>query len=151
MIRYGNDFMVVDWKNDGEDVKKNSEDTGHHYQQYADSFKFKPHVTWSRISTGTPAFRIKGFGYLSDMAGFSLYCNEEELPNILGFCNSSVAKYYLDFLAPTLNIMTGPVLSLPYDADEVSVKEDVSKAIELSKADWDDFEVSWNYKKHPMV
>lgn len=46
---YGNDIAVIDWKNDGEDIRKNSQLTGHHYQQYADELKFKPLVTWSSI------------------------------------------------------------------------------------------------------
>src|SRR5690606_37964346 len=63
---YGNDAAVIRWDNDGEAIKRNSAVTGHHYQQYADALKFQPMVTWSRISTGSPAFRMKGAGYLSD-------------------------------------------------------------------------------------
>lgn len=149
---YGNDYMVINWKNDGEDIKENSEKTGHHYQQYTDNMKFKPLVTWSRIATGTPAFRIKGSGYLSDMAGFSLYGEPNILKRVLGFCNSCVAKYYLDFLAPTLNIMTAPVLSLPFDIKDTNgIDEIVDEIIKLSKEDWDNFEISWNFKSHTLM
>ncbi len=149
---YGNDFNVVNWRNDGEDVKKNSEVTGHHYQQYAENLKFKPLVTWSRISTGVPAFRYKGYGFLSDMAGFSLFASEEKLKYAVGFCNSVVARYYLDFLAPTLNIMVGSVLSMPYIEDnESSTNSIVESTIALSREDWDSFEVSWDYEEHPFV
>lgn len=150
---YGNDFAVVDWKNDGEDIKRNSETTGHHYQQYSDELKFKPLVTWSRVSTGVPAFRYKSFGFLSDMAGFSLFSTEDKLKYAVGYCNSIVARYYLDFLAPTLNIMVGSVLSLPLvdSSYEDVIKTTVDQAINISKTDWDAFEYSWDFQCHPLI
>lgn len=96
--------------------------TGHHYQQYADDLKFQPLITWSRITTGTPAFRYKPFGYLSDMAGFCLYSKGSDLEIVLAFCNSVVANHYLKVLSPTLNIMTGQVLALPYNCNLANQK-----------------------------
>lgn len=151
---YGNDYSIINWQDNGRAIIHNSEVTGHHYQQYADNLKFKPLVTWSRVSTGTPAFRYKHNGYLCDMAGFSLYADSEELKVILAYCNSKVARYYLEFLAPTLNIMVGSVLSMPYIAD-ISKRSDiislVETAIQLAKDDWDQDETSWDFKKHPLI
>lgn len=149
---FGNDFYVIDWKNDGADIKRNSEKTGHHYQQYADELKFQPLITWSRISTGLPAFRYKPEGYLCDMAGFSLYAEKDILKYALAFCNSVVARYYLEFLAPTLNIMVGSVQALPLViTQEESVVAIVETIITLSKQEWDSFELSWNFKTHPLA
>lgn len=151
---YGNDEIVIDWRNDGESIKQNSLKTGHHYQQYSDELKFQPMVTWSRISSGSPAFRFKGSGYLSDMAGFSLYSNSTDLNRIIAFCNSVVAKHYLSFLAPTLNFMIGPVVSMPFivtEEDDVNINPIALKNISLSKVDWDSFEISWNFTRHPLV
>lgn len=151
---YGNDSTVINWKNDGEEIKSNSIATGHHYQQYADTLKFQPLVTWSRISTGTPAFRLKPYGFLSDMAGFSLYADEKKLKGIIAYCNSKVARYYLDFLAPTLNIMVGSVHALPYK-DDITAREDIDALVDeimgISKKDWDSFECSWGFQKHPLI
>lgn len=150
---YGNDYCVIDWHNDGENIKNNSEITGHHYQQYDNALKFKPLVTWSRISTGSPAFRIKPNGYLSDMAGFSMYSQRINLVLLTAFCNSVVAELFLSFLAPTLNFMIGPVMSMPLKESlaEESVIEYGTDAIQLSKNDWDSFETSWDFKRHPLV
>lgn len=150
----GNDYYVVWWQNDGEQIKFSSQQTGHHYQQYADDLKFKPLVTWSRITTGCPAFRYKDFGYLSDMAGFCLYSNSIDLRCVAAFCNSVVAAYYLQILAPTLNIMTGQVLALPLSSLDDSNEQIVSTAkscIQVAKENWDKFETSWNFKRHPLV
>lgn len=133
---YGNDATVIDWKNDGEDIIRNSQITGHHYQQYAEELKFKPLVTWSRISTGAPAFRIKKYGYLSDMAGFSMFSSIIDLKFIVAFCNSVVAKKFLEFLAPTLNYMIGPVTSMPiksFDKNKEGILNEVNSAIKYQK------------------
>ena len=151
---YGNDASVIDWKNDGEDIIRNSQITGHHYQQYAEELKFKPLVTWSRISTGAPAFRIKKYGYLSDMAGFSMFSSTIDLKLIVAFCNSVVAKKFLEFLAPTLNYMIGPVTSMPiksFDKNKEGILNEVNSAIKISKEDWDSFETSWDFKRHPLI
>ena len=151
---YGNDYSIVNWQNNGRDIILSSAITGHHYQQYPDNLKFKPLITWSRVSTGTPAFRYKQNGYLCDMAGFSLYTNGGNLKPILAFCNSKVARYYLEFLAPTLNIMVGSVLSMPYIdqiQDKARTSELVDKAILLTKEDWDQEETSWDFEKNALL
>lgn len=149
---YGNDECVIKWKNDGSEIKQNSVDSGHHYQQYADDLKFKPMVTWSRIATGKPAFRVKEYGYLSDMAGFSLYSNDKNIYFLCGFCNSAVAEEYLKFMAPTLNIMTGPVLSLPIiENTRNEVEPIIKECVDTAKEDWDAFETSWGFEKHPLL
>lgn len=148
----GNDSVVINWKNDGEDIKRSSEITGHHYQQYADGLKFQPLITWSRISTGIPSFRFKSSGYLSDMAGFSLFAETKMLLYLLGFCNSNVAAYYLEFLAPTLNIMTGSVLALPCLKKEIKeIYDYVNLCIDITQRDWDAFECSWSFSRHPLL
>ena len=150
----GNDLTVIDWQNDGEHIKENSQLTGHHYQQYADSLKFKPLVTWSRITTGTPAFRLKSSGYLSDMAGFSLYSDEMNLRVVAAYCNSVVAKHYLSFLAPTLNIMVGSVLSMPFDLP-VNESNNINRRVDIlmgiSEYDWNSFETSWDFQHQPLL
>lgn len=147
---YGNNEYVVDWRNDGENIKRNSALTGHHYQQYDDSLKFKTMITWSRIATNVTSFRVKS-NFLSDMSGFSLYPIENKNTFFLtGFLNSVVAKEYLKILAPTLNFMVGPVISLPII--KVSDKESfVEKNISISKLDWDSHETSWDFEENEIV
>ena len=146
----GNEDTVINWRNDGEDIKKSSLLTGHHYQEYASKYKFAPLVTWSRITSGKPSFRFRDHGSLSDMAGFSLFADVNELYTIIGLCNSIVGDYYLRFLAPTMNIMVGQVLAIPYLPNNIS-HTNIKRNIELSQSDWNSFEASWDFKKHPLV
>jgi hypothetical protein len=151
----GNDECVVDWKNDGQDIKENSEKTGHHYQQYSDTLKFQPMITWSRISSIAPAFRYKGHGYLSDMSGFSLYPNRSiDFNYLLAICNSKVGKAFLDLLSPTINYMIGPVTSIPIIYKELLLKTTsniVENCIKISRQDWDAHETSWDFQENELI
>ena len=150
----GNNYNVVFWRNDGEKIKANSLTTGHHYQQYSDELKFRPLITWSRITTGIPAFRYKPFGYLSDMAGFCLYSKGTDLRYVIALCNSKVGNYYLSVLAPTLNIMTGQVLSLPFNPEiegQKNILQFVEHCINQVIEDWDSNESSWDFQRHPLI
>lgn len=78
--------------------------------------------------------------------------NTEELLCGLGLLNSSVAMYYLRFLAPTLDYSEGPVGSVPYLADDVTrINELVECSIAVAKNDYDSFEESWEFGKHPLL
>jgi len=151
---HGNNENVINWKNDGEDIKNISKKTGRHSQEYLDELKFKPMITWSRISSGAPSFRVKDAGYLSDMAGFSLYTSSNNLNYIAAFCNSVVAKHYLSILSPTLNFMIGQVVSMPYINSSKYYNDVETKAkinVSISKEDWNSFETSWDFKVFPLV
>ncbi|MFJ6920541.1 MAG: BREX-1 system adenine-specific DNA-methyltransferase PglX [Lactobacillus crispatus] len=148
---YGNDLTVIDWKNDGRDIKDTSEKSGHHYQEYSDNLKFRSMITWTRISSNTPSFRYKNSGYLSDMAGFSIYPDSKNIMEILGLCNSKVSLYFLEFLSPTINYMLGQVLSLVFIKSNKIPTELIENNVKISKQDWDAFETSWDFQKSPLL
>lgn len=146
---YGNNEYIIYWANDGEEVKRQSEISGHHYQQYDDNLKFRPMVTWSRIATDRTSFRFKQ-AFLSDMSGFSLYAEPSSLKLYMAFLNSNVATEYLKVVSPTLNFMVGPVTSLPILPIH-NVKTIVDENINISKIDWDSHETSWDFNLNPLV
>lgn len=152
---YGNNFHIVNWKNDGKEVKEYGDIHNHHWQQYSDSLKFKPLITWTRVTTGAPAFRKKDFGFLSDMAGFSLYPQESDYNEYsLGYLNSCVSRFFLTMFSQNTNVMLGQVLSLPLivsDNDMPRINSQVLSACNISKKDWDSFEISWDFSIHPLL
>lgn len=152
---HGNNECVVVWQNDGEEIRRNAEETGHHWQQYSDALKFRPMVTWSRISSGSAAFRYKPAGFMSDMAGFSIYPHViEDIFAMLGFANSKASGEFLSFLSPTVNFMLGQILTLPYDHSEsirTTVTPVVKRIIELSEQDYRRYETSWDYSVCPLL
>lgn len=145
---YGNNDFVVNWKNNGKEIKA---DKGHNFPPKA----FDSVVTWSQISSGDIAFRYKPFGGISDSGGPSMYSDDkEELKYLQGIANTKVILQIQKIISPTLNNNVGAIASYPIIQtkeyrDEVIELVDVNRA--LSKEDWDSFETSWDFERHPLL
>lgn len=150
----GNHDYVIRWVDDGQNVFDHAKETGHHSQDYDSSLKFRPNISWSDISSGAPSFRLRNFE-LSDHKGMPFYPVSRSLEFCLGMLNSSCVRAFLLFLSPTLSLNIGELEKLP--APEVnerigcSIEEKVNFCVGLSKNDWDSFETSWDFKRHPLV
>ena len=154
---YGNNDYVVNWKNNGEEIKywvtHNPKDpnTKHWSRRlFNTECYFKDIVTWSGISSGAPSMRVAHNSIFGSGAKAILPKNRSEF--YLAFLNSCVALQYLKALSPTLNYESGHIASLPIiriDNDDLAVR--VQNCIELSKNDWDSFETSWDFKRNPLV
>lgn len=115
---------------------------------------FKPMLTWSKVSSGVVAFRFRPKGSLFDVAGTSIFGDEKTLRYLQGACNSSVIMRVASMLSPTLNFEVGQIATYPIIQNEElepSVNATVDSCRELSKTDWDSFETSWDFKRHPLV
>lgn len=143
---YGNNDWVINWGLDGKELKASSANLR------SPQFYFKKAVTWSALSSGRPGFRFSDQGALSNTAGSSMFPEEKDISSVLAYMNSSVALKALELLAPTLNYSAGPVGSVPLMPDYIDRCPEISaKCVSISKTDWDSFEISWNFKRHPLV
>lgn len=145
---YGNNEYLINYGNDGEEIKAYG-----HLVPRSLKYQFRESVTWNKITSGTTAFRYKPVGTMFDVGGLSLFPNlKNDLMYILGLCNSVVVNRFLKIISPTLNCETGHVASLPIIVKkEELVKQMVYDNISLSKSDWDSFETSWDFTKHPLL
>lgn len=146
---YGNNECVINWENNGGLVREFSGSV----IRNPDCF-FKPSITWSKISSGSIAFRFKPAGHIFDVAGTSVFSDEESLKYLQGACNSSVIMRVASMLSPTLNFEVGQIATYPIiqnEEQELLVNDMVDSCRELSKTDWDSFETSWDFKHHPLV
>ena len=146
---YGNNDCVINWRNDGEDVKSYSGSVIRNPQCY-----FSPCISWSKISSGSIAFRYKPVGHIFDVAGTSIFADAESLVYLLGACNSSVVLRIASMLSPTLNFEVGQIATYPIVVNEQevdSVKGIVAQLISDSKTDWDAYEASWDFERHPLL
>ena len=145
---YGNNEYLINYGNDGEEIKAYG-----HLVPRSLKYQFRESVTWNKITSGTTAFRYKPVGTMFDVGGLSLFPNlKNDLMYILGLCNSVVVNRFLKIISPTLNCETGHVASLPIIVKkEDLVKQMVYDNISLSKSDWDFFETSWDFTKHPLL
>ena len=152
---YGNNDCVVNWENGGYEIRNFVDATGRQLSRPQNtSCYFKPCITWSKISSGSIAFRYKPEGHVFDVAGTSIFAEHEQLAYLHGACNSSVILKIASMLSPTLNFEVGQIAAYPIIIDE-GKKEIVENLVDenrlLSKADWDTFESSWDYVRHPLI
>ena len=139
---------VVYWGINGENIMKSPKAT-----IPDDSFLFKESVAWNDISTDSFAVRYIDAGIIGGHTCPAIFTGYEDLLYYLAFMTTKVTTYFLAFLSPTLHNNTGDVLKMPIVRNN---KPDVvvgisEENIALSRKDWNSFETSWNFKKHPLV
>ena len=152
---YGNSEYVVNYENDGEEIKEYTSHLpqGTWVRIKSRDFYFKDSITWTFIAI-TPGFRYCPTGYIFDVAGSSLFINKDLQEYTLGFLCSSVATCFLNILNPTMNIQTNDVKSLPLIIDynqKGKIEKIVADNIYLCKQDWDENETSWDFKKCVLI
>lgn len=152
---YGNREYVVNWENDGYEIKNFRDEKGKLRSRPQNlQYYFKPSITWSDITSASFSGRYSEKGFIFDIKGSSGFPDEKILPYVLGFLNSSVSQKCIKILNPTITTQVGDMARIPVILDEekrTEIIERVSFCIDTSKNDWNSFETSWDFKKHPLV
>ena len=149
---FGNHNKVVLWDNKGEAIRSEKSSVVRNSSYY-----FKKGITWKRIGSSDFFMRYLPEGFIFDQAGDSMFITDDNLLlYILGFVNTKVAFEAFKMIAPTLNLTAGNLNKLPIvvaDAEDNNneIKGLVSECIVYEKTDWDSFETSWDFKKHPLI
>ncbi len=155
---YGNYDYLVNWENDGYEIKHFVDDKGklRSRPQNTTSY-FKQSVTWSLITSSNFAARFRLKGSIHDVAGMSAFAESvEELYFALGLLNTKLANYFFKILNPTMNLQLGNFMYLPYKKpnstnERIVLIDTVKSNIQNSKQDWDSFETSWDFSIHPLL
>ena len=142
---YGNRDWVIFWENDGAEIKASPNSGLQGKNMYFNEF-----ASWSKISSKGNPLRYFAKNCLFD-SGAPAIANEL-LYVTMALMNGKVGQYYLAMLSPTLNLQVGDVKSIPLvDADRDNIEKVVQDNIDISKADWDSFEISWDFQHHPLL
>lgn len=154
---FGNADYLINYENDGKEVKDNAQKLYGSVTRTIKSISeyFKPCISWSKISSGSIAFRYYPQGYIFDVAGCCIFFKDIAKFNYyFGFLNNNITLEILKAISPTLNYEAGHIASLPVIYNE-SKNEEISKIVDCniktSRADWDQYETSWDFKKNPLV
>lgn len=150
------DLIVVNWKNDGSEVKSFRNAAGKLAARPQNTqWYFKQGLTWNKLSSSRFAVKFKRSGYIFDDTSRSAFPKKPEwLKYIIGLLCSRVAFEYLKALNPTMSFTNGDLVRIPvlFETEKKqSIDKQVICCIVESKADWDSFETSWDFKKHPLV
>ena len=152
---YGNLEWVINYENDGKEIKdfaisiyKCSSRTIQNTQFY-----FQEGLTWSALTSGGFSVRWQEEGALFGSGGYCAFVDDSLRFYVLALLNSKVTGAFAQFVSPTLNYEVGHIKTIPVVVTEKNqiVTDYTLDNISLSRADWDFFETSWDFKKHPMV
>ena len=150
---YGNNDYVIDWENDGYKLKNFRHADGRQKSRPQNlQYMKKEGLTYTNISSGNLSVRYSPDGFLFDAAGSMIFCEKKILFYILGFMTSKVALSYTSVSSPTMTFEVGQLASLPLMyKPEQTIDKRVNECIQIEKEDWDSFETSWDFKRHPLV
>ena len=151
---YGNNDYVVNWENDGYEIKHNFDDNGKLRSRPQNTqFYFKNGITWTLLSSSNFGVRISESHSIFDVNGMSAFSDSESMNRyILGYLASKVNFKILMIINPTLAFQAGDISKCPLIIkNENNIEKIVDLNISFSKSDWDSFETSWNFKVHPLV
>ena len=147
---YGNQEYVVNWENDGLEIRENVDEKGKQRSRPQNiEYFFRPSISWSFISSSSFGVRVYPQGFLFDVGGSSLFPKDEHNINAAMFLCSHIAPFLMKMMNPTLNFQVGNVEQLPY----IEIKDNNigNECIRLAKTDWDSYETSWDFTQNPII
>ena len=148
---YGNHWFVVNWANDGADIRKFGTEAGGKPRSAVrnPTYYFMPSISWSDI--GGLAFRSYPAGFIHDNKGPSVFSlDAATVASLLAYLNSPLAAELLAAIAPTMSTQIGDVAILPAKRDG-NFAELTAALVQRARTDWDSFETSWNFGAQPLV
>ena len=156
---YGNQEYVVNWENDGSEIKEN---TRRVYPELGDNLSwkisneplyFKTHLCWTDITTKGLSFRYFPDGCIFDASVNVVFSQNISSTSLLTFLNCKIVDTLAQLLNPTLHFKLVNYNSLPAMIERPDLRTDCigQECIDLSHEDWDSFETSWDFTTHPLV
>ena len=146
---YGNIQLVVKTTNDAILFYKTNSTSNCLQERYW----FTEGITYSAVTSKGTGFRYYDAIGAFDKGGPTI-CYVAHLEYVLAFLNTKIAERYLQLLNPTINLQVKDVKAVPLVVNweqEKNVKECTISCITISQLDWDYYETSWDFKKHPLI
>ena len=146
---YGNLIDVVNWSPEARAFYKKD----HICRIIPEYLWYAKGITWGLVTSALPSFRVLPEEATFDVGGSSIFFKDyKHYYYFLALLNSKVFLYIVQMLNPTLNFQVKDIRSMPIVLENEDEVQMLSKeTVNLSKADWDSFETSWNFQKHPLL
>ncbi|EMA6342982.1 BREX-1 system adenine-specific DNA-methyltransferase PglX [Bacillus cytotoxicus] len=147
---YGNNLYVINWENDGQELRKSKANLR------SKQLYFKNAITWSALTSSKTSFRYSNYHAIFDSAGSSMFPDEINIKYYLALLNTKIVYDLLNMINPTLNFGAGTVGKIPIIHESSQniiskINNLCDKNIEISKDEWNSFELSWNFSKHNFL
>ncbi len=144
---YGHLIYVVNWDKNGYEIRHDPRSTIRN-----EAYFYRDGITWSDVGSNGATFRYFPVDCLRDNRGPAIFCDNKQY--MLGFLNSVVCDEAQRIVNPTICFQAGSAKALPYVFSSIhndNVVCVVDKCISISHTDWDSYENSWDFKRHPML
>lgn len=153
---YGNNEYVVNWENNGHEIKNFIDDKGKLRSRPQNTqFYLKEGISWNDTGSGDLAFRYQDSSYIPNASGPCVYStNKIDVYYLMGMFNSKISRTFMEVIAPALKFEVGQVSRFPviYSLEKAeSIIELVKDCVDISKQDWDSIETSWDFVTHPLI
>ncbi len=149
---FGNNEYVVNWKNNGGELKEFVEEInklrpgGRLKNQ---EYYFLENITYSSLSSGLFSARYNPPGFLFDTKGSCIFPISTNKHGLLSLLNSNVAQEFLNILCPTLDYSSIGINAIPVNIPVTTYLAEI--LVETAKSDWDATETSWDFSKLPLL
>ena len=152
---YGNRDYIINWEKDGYEIKNFKNDKGKLKSRPQNlNYNFKKAISWSLIASRNFGVRVYDDSFMFNVAGISAFVEEKYFNYVLAFLNTNICNSYTKILNPTINMNVGDIEKIPLIIDESKIPEVntiVNECTTTAKKDWDMFEVSWDFSRHPLI
>ena len=149
---YGNQEYLVNWENDGYEIKNFYDEKGKLRSRPQNTeYYFKESISWGLITSAGSSFRYFPKGFVYDVSGMSYFLEKNQF-NYLGILNTKIYGDLTKIINPTINLQIGDILVLP--ATEIKNEKFnilVQQNISISKEEWDSRETSWDFEKLSLI
>lgn len=146
---YGNNEYVLNWENQGAEVKAFKGSNIRNLNTY-----LRDGMTWSTTSSGPISIRWCYGNFIYDSKGCMAFAKDsDDSMYLLGAMNTKAYQEFMRVITPTIDYNPGPVSrgAIVQNQNHSEINKRVEDCIFLSKSDWDSFETSWDFKRHPLV
>ena len=144
---YGNQEYLVNWENDGYEIKNFKNAVVRNPSYY-----FKESISWGLITSAGSSFRYFPKGFIYDVTGMSYFNNSKDFISLIGALNTKITKNLLEILNSTLALQIGDFIKLPnLKIEDERIKILTQHNIDISKEEWDSRETSWDFNKLSLI
>ncbi len=128
---YGNNWTVVNWENNGFEIKNFVDDNGRQRSAVRNEhFYLNKGVTYTASGSKGATFRLHPLNNLFDVGGSCIFSKSDYKNNeyLLAFLNTKLAFYILDCLNPTVNTTQGDLARIPLVIPINTIEDSITKS-----------------------
>ena len=145
---YGNHEFVLDWSNDGKEIKSHKSATVRNQQYY-----FRSGLAYNNISARL-SLRSVGYGHIFDQKNSMFFADvDADAKFAMAYLHAKTTPPFLRVVAPK-DFGPGSMKLLPVMqnyGEFYSVTEIADAATAIARVDWDAYETSWDFSALPLL